>query len=99
MKKTTNQTKSRIVNAAWKLFYQYGYEDTTTIINNCDTYVYMGGSDPDTCEDIARRMGTSLPAIMHMPLEREIIFRRGSKPFVTDRCDLMFEYVEDNTAA
>ncbi len=29
MKKTTNQTKSRIVSAAWKLFYQYGYENTT----------------------------------------------------------------------
>ncbi len=29
MKKNSNQTKSRIVTAAWKLFYQYGYEDTT----------------------------------------------------------------------
>jgi hypothetical protein len=29
MKKSSNQTKSRIVSAAWKLFYQYGYENTT----------------------------------------------------------------------
>ena len=29
MKKNSNQTKSRIVEAAWKLFYQYGYENTT----------------------------------------------------------------------
>lgn len=29
MKKAQNQTKSRIVSAAWKLFYQYGYENTT----------------------------------------------------------------------
>jgi AcrR family transcriptional regulator len=29
MKKNSNQTKSRIVSAAWKLFYQYGYENTT----------------------------------------------------------------------
>lgn len=30
MKKTSkNQTKSRIVSAAWKLFYQYGYDNTT----------------------------------------------------------------------
>ena len=29
MKKTTNQTKSRIVSAAWQLFYQYGYNNTT----------------------------------------------------------------------
>ena len=29
MKKNNNQTKSRIVNAAWQLFYKYGYENTT----------------------------------------------------------------------
>ncbi len=29
MKKTSSQTKSRIVSAAWKLFYQNGYENTT----------------------------------------------------------------------
>ena len=29
MRKNTNQTKSRIVSAAWKLFYQNGYENTT----------------------------------------------------------------------
>lgn len=29
MKKYSSQTKGRIVTAAWKLFYQYGYERTT----------------------------------------------------------------------
>ena len=29
MKKYNNQTKSRIVSSAWKLFYRYGYESTT----------------------------------------------------------------------
>ena len=29
MKKNGNNTKSRIVTTAWKLFYQYGYEKTT----------------------------------------------------------------------
>ena len=29
MKKNTNQTKSRIVSSAWKLFYRYGYDNTT----------------------------------------------------------------------
>ncbi len=29
MKKNANQTKSRIVTAAWTLFYRYGYENTT----------------------------------------------------------------------
>lgn len=29
MKKNSGETKSRIVSAAWKLFYQYGYDNTT----------------------------------------------------------------------
>ena len=29
MKKKENSTKSKIVSAAWKLFYQYGYENVT----------------------------------------------------------------------
>ena len=29
MKKNNNQVKSRIVSAAWNLFYEYGYENTT----------------------------------------------------------------------
>ena len=29
MKKKENSTKSRIVSAAWKLFYEYGYDNTT----------------------------------------------------------------------
>lgn len=29
MKKNINQTKGRIVSAAWELFYQYGYSNTT----------------------------------------------------------------------
>ena len=29
MAKKSNYTKSRIVKAAWKLFYEQGYDDTT----------------------------------------------------------------------
>ena len=29
MKKGSSQTKSRIISAAWKLFYEQGYDDTT----------------------------------------------------------------------
>ncbi len=29
MRKNSGETKSRIVSAAWKLFYQYGYDNTT----------------------------------------------------------------------
>ena len=51
-KKTSKKTKSRIVSAAWKLFYEQGYEDTTVeeIIAESNTskgsfYHYFEGKD------------------------------------------------------
>lgn len=51
-KKNTRNTKARIVNAAWKLFYEQGYEDTTVedIIFESETskgsfYHYFDGKD------------------------------------------------------
>lgn len=51
-KKTSRKTKSRIVSAAWKLFYEQGYEDTTVeeIIAESGTskgsfYHYFEGKD------------------------------------------------------
>lgn len=51
-KKNTRNTKGRIVNAAWRLFYEQGYEDTTVeeIIEESGTskgsfYHYFEGKD------------------------------------------------------
>lgn len=51
-KKNTRNTKGRIVSAAWKLFYEQGYEDTTVedIIFESETskgsfYHYFDGKD------------------------------------------------------
>jgi len=64
-----------------QLISMYGYEEATTIINNCDTYIYMGGMDIKTCNSIAQRTNRPLHQIMSLPLEKVIVFRRGSKPF------------------
>ena len=51
-KKSTRNTRGRIVSAAWKLFYEQGYEDTTVeeIIDESGTskgsfYHYFNGKD------------------------------------------------------
>ncbi|MBP5093939.1 MAG: type IV secretory system conjugative DNA transfer family protein [Abditibacteriota bacterium] len=79
-----------LIQSETQLRGMYGYNDAVTIINNCDTYVYMGGNDTDTCSEIGRRMGKPLHEILCMPLNREIIFRRGSEPMITERCDTVF---------
>ena len=52
MKKKTRNTKAKIVSAAWKLFYEQGYEATTVeeIIEESHTsrgsfYHYFEGKD------------------------------------------------------
>ena len=52
MKKSTKNTKGKIVSAAWKLFYEYGYDETTVedIIYESKTskgsfYHYFEGKD------------------------------------------------------
>ena len=51
-KKSSRNTKARIVSAAWKLFYEQGYEETTVeeIIFEAETakgsfYRYFDGKD------------------------------------------------------
>ena len=67
----------------------YGSNDATTIINNCDTYIYMGGMDLKTCRSISERLNTPLEDVLYMPIGQEFIFRRGQKPVITTRYDIL----------
>lgn len=58
----------------------YGHDDATTIINNCDTYVYLGGMDLRTCRNISERLNAPLEDVLYMPIGREFLFRRGQRP-------------------
>lgn len=59
-----------------------------TIIDNCDTYVYMGGSNPRMAENIAIRANKPATKILHMPLSMSWIFRRGQEPVFVNNFDL-----------
>ncbi|MCR4908861.1 MAG: type IV secretory system conjugative DNA transfer family protein [Lachnospiraceae bacterium] len=54
--------------------------DKDTIINNCDTYVYLGGNDVDTAEAVAKRCNKPLHSVLEMPVGTNWVFRRGNKP-------------------
>ena len=58
---------------------RYG-KDASTIINNCDTYVYMGGNDLETATNIAKRLDLPLKKVLYMPIGTNWIFRRGEEP-------------------
>ena len=63
----------------------YGEDDAKTIINNADTYIYLGGIDLDTAKSVSQRLNKPLEDVLSMPIGREYIFRRGQKPIVTER--------------
>ncbi len=66
----------------------YGKDKATTIINNCDTYLFMGSMDLKTAKNIAKRSGKKLEEVLYMPLGSAILFRRGQYPIFTQRYDI-----------
>ncbi len=74
-----------LIQSESQLSGMYGSADAQTIINNCDTYVYMGGMDLDTCHSISARLDLPLEDVMYMPLAQVCIMRRGRKPIITRR--------------
>ena len=67
----------------------YGSDDATTIINNCDTYLYMGGMDLKTGRSISERLNVPLDEVLYMPIGQVCIFRRGQRPIITSRYDIL----------
>lgn len=67
----------------------YGSDDATTIINNCDTYLYMGGMDLKTGRSISERLNIPLDEVLYMPIGQVCIFRRGQRPIITSRYDIL----------
>lgn len=79
---------SLLLQSESQLSAMYGEVSATTILNNCDTYVYLGGMDLVTCEHISKRVNLPLDEILYMPIGQEIIFRRGQKPIITQRYNI-----------
>lgn len=63
----------------------YGHDKAVTIINGCDTYLYFGGMDINTCHAMSQRMNLPYDEVQNMPIGQEFIIRRGQKPMITER--------------
>ena len=76
---------SLLLQSESQLFDMYGEGAGKTIINNCDTYIYMGGMDYDTCYSISRKIDKPLEKIIGLEKENIIVFRRGEAPVFARR--------------
>ena len=82
-----------LLQSETQLMSMYGHYDACSIINNCDTYVYLGGMDIATCERVSKRADRPLDDILNLPVGKAVIFRRGQKPLYTER----YQILEDET--
>lgn len=76
-----------ILQSLSQLEQSYG-KSAHTIVDDCDTLIYMGGNDPETAHQIAIRCNKTTQTILHMPLSSSWIFRRGEAPFACRNLEL-----------
>lgn len=67
----------------------YGATDSVTIINNCDSYVYLGGMNLKTAKNISERLNAALEDVLYAPIGEVVLIRRGQKPIITQRYNIL----------
>lgn len=63
----------------------YGVSNATTIMDNCDTTLFLGSLNKDTCKYYAEMVNVPLEKILYMPLGNIIVIRRGAPPVIDKR--------------
>ncbi|WP_295091156.1 VirD4-like conjugal transfer protein, CD1115 family [Ruminococcus sp.] len=76
-----------VLQSLSQLAHGYG-TSAHTIIENCDTLLYMGGNDLETASYIAQRSGKSLKSTIAMPVGMHWQFRRGQDSKICNTIDL-----------
>lgn len=79
---------SIILQSITQLNAIYGPDKATTIINNCDNCLYLGGQDITTAKFMAEKANKTPYTILNMPLGEAYLFTRGSLPKKVTKYDL-----------
>lgn len=77
---------SVILQSLTQLDALYDKPRAMTIINNCDSLLYLGGQDLETAEYIAKRANKPLEEIVTMPIDKAFLLRKGQKAVFTKKC-------------
>ena len=89
-----------VVQSEGQLEKIYG-DNAQTIIDNCDTYIFLGGNSLPTSESVAKRANENLYNILQLPVGEGRVFRRGHAPIKCKRFNLErfeeFKRKENNT--
>lgn len=78
-----------LLQSEHQLRAMYGTDAAETIIDNCDSYIFLGSTGLSTARNISERLDAPLDQVLYMPIGQEVIFRRGQKPIKTQRYNLL----------
>ena len=76
-----------MIQSESQLVAGYG-ESAQTIIDNCSSYLYLGGNNFNSAETVARRSNKPVQEILNMPIDTCWLFRIGEKPQMVDFVDI-----------
>lgn len=79
---------SIIIQSLTQLEALYGEAKATTIVNNCDNCLYLGGQDTNTARKLADKIGRTANSILTMPLDSAYLFTRGQPAKLVSKYDL-----------
>ena len=79
---------SIILQSLTQLEKMYGKAAATTILNGCDTVLYLGGQDLSTAHYIGTRVNHSDFSVLTLPLSQAWLLQRGQKPRLVRRYEL-----------
>lgn len=79
---------SIILQSITQLEGMYGKAKATTIINNCDNCLYLGGQDVDTANFIGIKANKNMNTILKMPLTDVYLFTRGQEGKKVEKYDI-----------
>ena len=77
-----------LIQSESQLVSIYGENDAISIIDNCDSYLFLGGVDIRTCKSVSLRMNIPLDEVLTLPIGYGYLFRRGQKPMKIRRYDI-----------
>ncbi len=84
--RSRNISASIMVQSESQLKAGYG-ESANTIIDNCNTYIFMGSNNPQMAAIIAERANKTKQTVLNMPVGMQWVFRRGSAPIYCKQFD------------
>lgn len=72
-----------------QLSAMYSWGDAQIILDNCDTYLYLGGMNAENAMRVAKRCNLPNEKVLDLPVGKEILIRRGQRPAIKDRYDIL----------